>query len=370
MNKIKVLQFPIRSTNGGISHYAMQNWSFINKDRFSFDFCAVKNRVPIEKDIIESGAGMKYISCYAEEDEKQFIKEFRDIFRKNNYDAIHLHTSFWKSFVVEKIALDCGIPKIIVHSHSTNIDINDIYKRKKAEEIHNRKKKEFNTSLATDFCACSWKAADWLFGNQIPRDRIKILKNAININRFIFDNEIRNKYRRELGLDNCFVVGHVGRLQYPKNQDFLIDVFVEISKKVSNARLLLVGEGGLETDLKSKVSLLGLNDKVTFTGFRNDVNCLLQAMDVFCLPSRFEGLPIVLIEAQSAGLKCFASNVITPEICLTNNIELLDLDIESWSERLIEISKGYERNNMYDEITEAGYNIVEQVKVIERLYSS
>ena len=367
MDKIRIFQFPIANSNGGITHYAVDNWRYLDKNRFSCDFGTVRGKLDFEEELISLGAGVKYISCSAEENREKFIEEMTDIL-KNNYDVIHLHTSFWKSTLVEEIALNCGIPKIIVHSHSTNVDILDDSKRKEAEKVHNIVKQEFNTNLATDFCACSNMAADWLFGEQIPRDKIKIMKNAINVEKFIFNEKTRNKVRAELGLENSFVITNVGRFVYQKNQEFLISVFAEVSKKINNAKLLLVGDGILKDKYKGLVKQLDVEDKVIFTGVRNDIADILQASDVFCLPSRFEGLPITLIEAQTTGLKCLASNLITNEICITENIELLSLEKEIWSEELQNISKGYQRLNMYDQITCKGYNIKEQIKEVEKLY--
>lgn len=367
MSKVRVLQFPIANSNGGITHYAVGNWSFMDKDKFSCDFATMSKHLDFEKSIIDSGAGVKYISCYAEDNADRFASEIEKLLR-NNYDVVHLHTSFWKSFLVEEIAIRCGIPEIIVHAHSTRIDISDDEKRKQAEEIHEMRKKQFNISLATDFCACSNLAGDWLFGDQIPRDRIKIMKNAVNIEKFIFNKKVREKYRHDLGLEDCFVIGNVGRFVYPKNQEFLIEVFAEVCKKVKNARLVLVGTGMLEGKYKETVKKLKIEDKVIFLGNRDDVSNLLQAMDLFCLPSRFEGLGIALIEAQASGLKCIGSEEVPEEALVTDNIKVIQLMADKWSESIIEASNEYERKNMYDELTEAGYNIKSQIKNVENLY--
>lgn len=345
----------------------MNNWENIDQNKFEFCFATVRKHLDFEDEILSSGATVKYISCTAENNKEQFIEELTRIF-KSGYDVVHLHTSFWKGFLVEEIARDCNVPKIIVHSHSTHIDIADNIKRAETEKIHNIRKKEFNISLATDFCACSNAAADWLFGEQIPRDKIKILKNAIDVDKFIFNKDIRERYRRELGLEGCFVIGHVGRFAYQKNHEFLVDVFYEVSKLNDRARLLLIGGGSIETDIRKKASALGLDNKIIFVGVRSDVNYLLQAMDVFCLPSRFEGLGIVLVEAQAAGLKCIASDTIPDEVCITDNIQMLPLMKQIWTETIFEISNGYERKNIFDEITAAGYNIKEQIKEVEKLY--
>lgn len=368
MEKVKVFQFPIRNSNGGITHYAVNNWRYMDKNKFECDFGTVSKHIDFEDEIFSLGAGLKYVSCYAEENEQRFIEDIRRILIDGRYDAVHLHTSFWKSFLVEQIALDCKIPKIIVHSHSTKVDVQDDAQRIDAEKIHNIRKAEFNISLATDFCACSKDAADWLFGEQIPRECIKILNNAIDVDRFIYDDDIRNRYRKELGIEDCFVIGHVGRMAYQKNHEFLLDIFADAEKKIPNARLLLIGDGPLKDDIVKQAEILGITDKIIFAGHRNDVNNIMQAMDVFCLPSRFEGLGIVLVEALSAGLKCIASDVVPREIDISDNISFLPFDKKKWSDMIVDFSKGYSRLDMYNIITEAGYNIKYQIKEVEKLY--
>lgn len=367
MDKIRIFQFPIASSNGGITHYAMNNWKYLDKGTFSCNFGTVSKQLGFSDEIEKNGAGLKYISCTAENNREKFIEEMTKLL-KGNYDIIHLHTSFWKSTLVEDIAKECRIPKIIVHSHSTMIDILDDEKRKIAEVQHNKVKESFSLDQATDFWACSKLAADWLFGENIPRDRIKIMKNAINVEGFTFNNEIRKIYRKKFNLEGDFVICNVGRLVYSKNQEFLLYVFSKVVKEIKNAKLLLVGNGVLLESLKELARELKIDDKVMFLGDRNDINNILQATDLFCLPSRFEGLGISLIEAQTSGLKCLSSPFAPAEADITNNIHKLPLDVNSWVEKIIEIEKGYERKNMYDEITKAGYNIKYQIKEVEKMY--
>lgn len=365
--KIKVLQFPIANSFGGITHYALDNWKWMNKDKFQCDFATMSKKLDFADEVLATGSKIHYISCYAEENEKKFIDEVNKILDEG-YDVVHLHTKQWKSFLMEQVCLERNVPKIIVHSHSTRCDALDIAKREWETKEHNRVKQEFNTALATDFWACSNEAAEWLFGKQIPHERICIMKNAIEVEKFAYDEKIRKAVRKKLGLDDMFVVGHVGRLAYPKNQEFLIEVFAEVYKENSNMVLLLVGEGELEEELKRKAKELGLEKNINFMGKRADTNILYQAMDLFVMPSRFEGFPITLLEAQTSGLKCLASTNVSEEIKVTDNIEFLDLEIEKWTKRILQYSKGYERIDQCAVIREAGYSIKEQIKEIERLY--
>ncbi|MGB4660441.1 MAG: glycosyltransferase [Mobilitalea sp.] len=368
MNKIKVLQFPIGNAKGGITQYAMNNWEYIDRDKFQFDFATLSKKLDFEDKLIKDGCRVHYITCYAEENEEQFTKEMNHILEEG-YDVIHLHTSYWKSFLVEEIANKRGVPKIIVHSHSTMIDILDDEKREEAIRLHMLRRSQFSESMATEFVACSKSAADWLYGDQISKHKIRILKNAIDVKKFDYNEEVRLKYRKDFGLEDCFVLGNIGRFAFQKNHEFLIDLFNEVYRNLESARLLLIGTGELENDMKEKVLNYGIQDKVLFLGKRDDVNNLFQAMDLFVLPSNFEGLALVLIEAQAAGLKCIASAEVSKEVAVTKNIGFLPLSQEQWINKIIEYSDGYQRECMRDIITKEGYNIADQIIELEKFYS-
>lgn len=367
MNKVRVLQWHFIGIPGGVSEYMLNNWKYIDRNRFEFDFITGEYNSDMFLDRVGSRNNLKVVRNAAV-NRDAFFEDMTNLFRNGNYDAVHFNTSYWAGHELEQLAIDCGIPQIIVHSHSTKVDIDDYEKRIRTEQKHELKKIEFNTSLATDFCACSTLAADWLFGPQIPREQIKIMKNAINIDGFIYNEDIREQYRKILGINDEFVIGHVGRISHQKNPHFLLDIFKAVTNRISNVKLLYVGTGPLEGEIKQYAKELGISDKIIFTGQRNDVNNLMQAMDLFCLPSRFEGLPIVLIEAQTAGLKCIAANTITDEICISENICLLPLEVNKWVDAIFDVSNGYNRCNMHDIITDAGYNIKYQIKEVEKLY--
>jgi len=366
--RIKVLQFPIANSKGGITQYALQNWKFIDKSKFQFDFATLSQKLDFEEQLKKSGAGVFYISCSAEQDKEQFSKEFRNILIKGNYDVIHLHTGKWKSLLVEEIAKELGIKKVILHAHSTGIDILDESERIKGEKRHNEVRGLLNESVATDYWACSLKAADFLYGDRIPREKIVIMNNAIDLSSFEFDEEKRMRIRKELGVaDDEIIIGNVGRLSYTKNQGFLLRVFNEICKFQNNYKLLLVGDGELKEDYFRFVKENHLEGKVLFLGFRKDVNQLLQAMDVFCLPSRFEGFGMVLVEAQASGLLCLASNNIPNETEVSDLIEYLPLKEEEWVNKLLNVKKKTRVSDI-EKIRNHGYDIKDAIKKVEMLY--
>lgn len=319
-------------------------------------------------EILATGSEIFYISTYAEDDKEQFIREFSGLLSRG-YDIVHIHTKYWKSCLVEEICKTCHVPKIVIHSHNIGIDILDPVKRDEDRKKYEYIKEQITEDMATDFWACSKAAADFLFGEQIPREKIKIMPNAIDVDKFAYDQHIREQYREKYGLQDCFVIGHVGRFAYQKNHRFLVDAFKEITKKIDDARLVLLGDGELFSEIQEQVKGYGLTDKVTFVGKTDDVAGWYQAMDVFCLPSRFEGLGIVLIEAQTAGLKCLTSTDVPAETHITENIIYLPLEISRWVDAVVDLKKGYHRTDMKGKIRGSGYDISEVIKKIERIYT-
>ena len=196
-----------------------------------------------------------------------------------------------------------------------------------------------------------------------------IINNAIKAEQYKYDVQTRNEMRKELGLEGKYVIGHIGRFQYQKNHEFLIDIFAAYAKMNDKAHLLLIGQGENQGTVRQKVAALNLQDKVTFTGARLDVDKLVQAMDIFVFPSRFEGLGIVLIEAQAAGLKCITSKGKVPyEVNITGNVEFVELaeNPEEWAESIRKIEEEHvERGNCLPLIVKAGYDINTETKKFE-----
>ena len=366
--KIKVLQFPIANSYGGITHYALENWKWIDKTKFQMDFATMSKSLDFAPEILESGSKIHYISCYAEEDSKQFSLEINKILDEG-YDVVHLHTKQWKSFLVEQICKERNVHKVIVHSHSTQCEVSDKELRKREIDEHYRVRNKFDSSYATDFWACSEGAAEWLFGGVIPSKDIHIMNNAIDVKKFLYNPKKREELRRQYGVYNMFVIGNVGRMSYSKNHLFLIDVFAEICNEMENVVLVLVGDGELRGTIEKHINELGIKEKVLMLGKRSDTYDLYQMMDLFVAPSIFEGLPITTIEAQAAGLKCIDSVNVTKEANITGNVEYCHLKKETWKREIIKNICSYDRKNLYCELKNAGYDIETQIKVIEKEYS-
>ena len=247
-----------------------------------------------------------------------------------------------------------GIKVRIAHSHMAYIP------ESIKEHVVRKISTFFVKRYATHLFACGKDAAIWMWGREAyTSGKVHIMTNAIDTERFKYSEEKRDKIRAELRLEDKFVIGNVARFSYQKNHEFLIRVFAEVKKIRKDAVLMLIGRGELEADIKNQVSVLGLNDSVIFMGVRNDVSELLNTMDVFVLPSRFEGFGIVYVEAQANGLSCFGTEERVPhEVALTDTIKFLSLKLpaKKWAETICKTSSI--RNAFTQkQIIEASYDI-------------
>ena len=296
------------------------------------------------------------------------MRQVREIFG-NHYDVLHLNNCFWTGFLLEELAREAGIRKVIVHSHSTFIDEPDAKRREELYRRHEEVKKAFSTELATDFWACSQMAADWLFGPQIPKDRIRIIKNAIEAEKYRFDEEKRAQVRKELNLEDALVLGTVGRLSFSKNHEFLIELLKEIRKSHPKVKLLIIGEGDLRGALETQIQENGLEDAVLLLGWKSNVEDYLQAMDIFLLPSRFEGLGIAAVEAAASGLPAVVSDQVPEDVAFTENVRHVPLELPLWTRTLEELAElSCNRGEGVEVVRAAGYDVRRQAKVLEALY--
>ena len=298
-----------------------------------------------------------------------YYKNTLRLLLEGKYDCVHIHGDVaYLLLIFAKAARRAGVGKIILHSHAAGIDGGS---RKLKALLHRLCRGALRRS-ATDFAACSDRAAEWMYPN-LSLDRVCMIKNGVELDRFSFDPDTRQKLRDELKLGDAFVVGHVGRFAYQKNHGYLLDAFAAIRRRIENARLLLVGEGVLFDAMRQKVSRLGLVNDVIFYGASYDVGGLMQAMDLFVLPSHFEGLPVVGVEAQAAGLPVLFSDRITRQACLTDNVRFLPIDrdsVEKWADgaSAFRDAPAIDRAAACARVREAGFTIQDTVHAFLNLY--
>lgn len=279
------------------------------------------------------------------------------------YDIIHLH-SVNIAFMCFPSAKRYGVKYLIAHSHAT------VYSDKILNAIRNKFLCKNLLKEANIYMACSVAAGEFLYGKK-NMDRVIILNNAIECEKFRFYEKIRNEYRKKIGIEGKFVLGNIGRLCEQKNQMFLIDIFFECQKIIKNAELVLVGDGPMKTEIELKVKKLGLIDKVHFLGMRNDIEKILQAMDIFILPSLFEGLPVIGIEAQASGLPMIVSDTITKELNL-GNVSFISLNDgpDIWANKIADYKVEVNRSRAYKKVATLGYDINNEAKKLQEYYFS
>ena len=346
---------------GGVETVIKRYYEFLQQD-FRMDFMVFTNTCYDEAYFKAHQSRIVFIKSAQFRHPLAYKKEIHTFFEVNKgiYDVIWFNCcDLANSGYIMKQAKITGIRKRIIHAHNTQLM--QTGKRRYFYSLMHHYWKNHISRYATDFWACSESAGEFFYKAPILKGKaFKIIHNAIETEKYAYDSVTREQIRETYNLKNRYVIGHVGRFQYQKNHEFLIDIFYEYLKLDSRAVLMLVGQGEEET-IRQKVINLGIEKSVLFMGVRTDVNRLLQAMDVFLLPSRFEGLPLVLIEAQTAGLKCFASkDVITEAADLTGNVEFISLkeDADIWAGKIYSQSEQFLNRTQYvKSIIEAGYDI-------------
>lgn len=276
---------------------------------------------------------------------------------KGEWEALHIHAPHFAVFMAPQ-AKAAGIKKICCHCHSTCYSLKENQTRNKILSLYSR------YFIKTKF-ACSQEAGRLWYG----KTDFTVLNNAIDCADYVFDDKKRNSVREEMGLNDSFVVGHIGKTDViQKNHPFLIKVFAQIKKIKQNATLLLIGADETK-ELENLCLELSVKDSVRFLGARTDVPLLLQACDVFLFPSTKEGLPVSLIEAQAAGLPALISDSITDEVCVTDDICKMSLNSPPsvWADKLIEFSEMPRKNNS-DKLTYAGWDISSCVEILKKYY--
>ena len=367
---IRILQAFVANDKGGLTGYICQNYRFIDRSKVQFDFLTFEtDKLDFEDEFIRMGA--KFYHIPRPSHPLSYAKALRNILNNEDYTAIHFNMSY-ANFIPLIVARWLGAKRIIMHSHSTDIDDRRGVIRAIKILIHKIGRLSMSY-IADEYLACSSLAAEWMYPYKLRKSQhYHMAKNAIDVRKYSYNPTIRAEMRQHLGLKpDTFVMGHVGRFTYQKNHEFLIDVFKKVHEKMEDSLLLLIGEGPDEDQIKEKVASLGLISHVLFLGRRNDVPNLFQAMDCFVLPSRVEGLPIVGIEAQAAGLPCIFSDLITPEVKVTNSSRFLPIsNPNSWMLSLLDIKKRCERDDIENQIGKSGYDIASEIKKIEAFYKA
>ena len=359
---LQIVQVLGRMDRGGAETMVMNLYRQVDKSKIQFVFVVHTNdRCSYDEEIENLGGKIYHVPRYKGKNHFIYKKWWKDFFVGHpQYKILHSHIRSTASIYLP-IAKKNGVTTI-VHSHSTSNGKGISAVVKKVMQYPIRYQADY-------FFGCSQIGGEWLFGKRIVKgSRYYTLQNAINIDNYDVNSITRNKIRKQFGVEEKVLFGHVGRLHEAKNHMFLLELFAVISQENPNSMLMIIGDGELKEQIERKIKELHLESKILLLGARSDVPELLSAMDVFLFPSKWEGLPISVVEAQAAGLPCFISDKVTKEVGISELVHYLPIDkgYEIW---IKEIQKAdLKRKNVKLRIGKAGFDIKETSNWLTSFY--
>ena len=362
---LRVLHSVSNMARAGIETMLMNYYREMDRSRIQFDFLANKP-VPGEYDEeIRSMGGRVFVSPGLNPMHFPRYRRYMAELLHENPDIriVHAHNEAMGYYALQS-AKDAGVRVRIAHAHNTRIIRDYKYPLKLAC-------KQLLPGAATDCWSCGRDAGIYYYGEKRWNASGFILRNAVDVQRFGFEPEIRERRRALLGVQDCFVIGHVGRFNVQKNHSRLLDIFAETAGKVPDARLILIGTGELEQAVKEKARDIGILDRMIIPGQIEDVSEWYQVMDCFVLPSLFEGLPVVGIEAQTAGLPCVFSDRVTDEVLLSPDARRVPLRAGNaeWAREILAAGRsGTDRTEGADIVRRAGYDIHTEARKLQERY--
>lgn len=358
---------------GGVYALVMGIYKELRKHSdIQFDFCSFeKFQNPEEIKKIEAmGGHVYYIGYEGNKILRQFIHfhRYRKFLKEHKYHTIHAHGDLaFKLFIYSFGAKSSGVKKIILHSHSSGVDGT----HRKIKSLAHKIFRPLISYTATDYLACSEKAKEWMYTSKIQK-RAVVIKNGIDASRYAYNQDLRNYLRKKYNLENKFVIGQIGGFKYVKNHAFSLKVMQEYLKCDESAVMIFVGKGELEKDIRKLATQYDLNDRVVFWGGSDEVDKLLLMMDAIIMPSYFEGLPMVAIEAQASGLPIILSDNITKEAKATDRVYFETIAAtDEWIDRLKQIKVDNNRHNRnvgLVQLEKSGFDIKNTTEKIAELY--
>ena len=365
-NMKRILQVMKGMSRDGLETFVMNVYRSIDRKKVQFDFLVfIQGEAAYDKEILSLGGEIFHLPARSD-GYLQYIKALDDFFRENayKYSAIHQHADCLGNLEQLMFAKKYGIPIRILHSHNSTINGRTITK-----VLHYVNKLTYK-NYANKLCACSEKAAKWFYGNDYAKKGVSVIHNGIDTEKFMYKPDRRNYIRELYGVsDNEIVLGHVGRFTYAKNHRFLVRIANEMHNRGINFKFFMLGSGEEELEIKKEVEDLGLNNSIIFTGNVANTQDYYSAMDVFVMPSFFEGLPVVLVEAQAAGLPCVISDTISRDSKLTDHVffESIDSPEAAWVDRIISV-KNNNRVLSSNIISQSGYGAAEVTRIMLEIY--
>ncbi len=373
-DRLRILHVIGGMNRGGIETWLMHILRNIERERFQMDFLVhTTQECAYDEEILSLGS--QIVPCPNPLRPWVYGSNFKRVLREyGDYDIVHSHLHYFNGYVL-RLAQEAGIPTRIAHSH---LDISAFEaNRSWHRHLYTDLAKSLIARHATAGLGCSQVANEDLFGSNWKTDcRWQLIYYGINLNPFQEPIDI-SKVRSEFSLPaDAFVIGHVGRFDIQKNHHLLLQIFAEVVKKEANAYLLLIGQGCLQSNIEKQIGELGIANRVIFAGSRPDVPRLMRAMDVFLFPSLYEGLGLVLIEAQTAGLPCVFSDVVPQEADLikplVKRLSLLNSPFE-WAKEVLawrNAEKSITQTNAYKLVEASPFNIQTSAAQLKNIYQA
>lgn len=368
----RVLQIVAGLNRGGLESFIMNIYREIDRSKIQFDFLVSQEHGAYDDEIISMG-GVIYRIPARNNGYFVYQKALDSFFKEHasNYIACHQHVSSLSSIDALKYASFYGIPIRVIHSHNSTIS-KHLHFRLFHLLLHYKNKPNVK-KWATHYLGCSDKAIDWMYKYTGVYSKALMCNNGIDVELYKYSTVFRESIRNEFSISQDeLVLGHVGRFEPVKNQSFLIEILEFLIQHGISARLILVGTGPLMNQMREFVENKQIGDRVIFTGVRSDVYRLLQAMDIFVMPSLFEGLPLTLVEAQAAGLPVLASDSISANSDITGTICFKSLKdgADNWGRKIIEMGDINQRQDNIEKIKKAGFDSHSTVKQLVEIYTS
>lgn len=369
VGKIKVLQVVGKLRIGGAETVAMNLYRYIDRTKFEFHYLVYGDAVgEYEEEVYKLGGKVIHMD-YSSKCIKKYKKELLFILRENGpYDIIHTHMMFHNGIVLQ-VATKAKIPLKISHSHSTNdgaVKSNGV--KAFIRNLYLKYTKKLICEYSDLYIACGTDAGNYLYGDKVFNKYGMLFRNGIDINKYVFKKVVRDEMRDKYNLQNNKVYSCIGHFEPVKNHKFLINMFQKLYTADSSSVLILLGDGRLRSEIEILCQEKNIKDKVLFMGNVNNVDEWLQAIDFLLMPSLYEGIPVTLVEAQAAGLKCFVSENVTKEVNITGAVEYLPLDEEKWVDTLTKVQHYNRDEEVSICLKNKGYDIVANVKNLEEIY--
>lgn len=363
---IRVLQIIGIICGGGVEAVIMNYYRHIDRSKVQFDFVVDGfERTQLDDEIESMGGKIYHVTPY-QKNVFGYMRDIANIIHENHYTIVHSNMNTISAFSLFVAWLE-GVPVRILHNHSMAVPNEGL------RTVMKNILRPFAKLFANRYFACAKVSGEWMYGKRMMENgQVKIINNAVDVDKFAYRADVRESLRKELNISSdTFVMGHIGRFAFPKNHAFLLDIFAEVHKRKPQSILVLVGDGELRPQIEEKIKMLHIEDSVMLLGLRKDAARFYNIMDVFVMPSWYEGLPVVAVEAQANGLTCLLSDRIAKETKLIDSVRVLSLEdgYKAWAECILCVLPEREKTAT-ESLNACGFSVKKEADSLAKCYFS